>query len=194
MRALENPLPPALRIHTETTPNPNSVKWVVPHALVGPDVRAHFDSAPAPEASPLAARLFAIAGVSGVSLAGNVVTVSKRAEVPWAHLGEPVGAVIRDLLRARESAVGPAFRARSDSGRPQGEVARRVEAILAAEIRPAVALDGGDVVLAGFRDGVVELYLRGSCSGCPSSTATLKLGIEARLREAISEVEEVVAL
>jgi Fe-S cluster biogenesis protein NfuA len=99
---------------------------------------------------------------------------------------------IKGCLGEGGQALGPKFVPSERSG--SGEIAERIQRILEQEIRPAVAMDGGDIVFAGYSDGRVELYMQGSCSGCPSSTATLKMGIEARLREEIPEVQEVVAL
>ena len=96
------------------------------------------------------------------------------------------------MPRRGGTALGPEFVVAERSG--AGEIAERIQRILEQEVRPAVAMDGGDIVFAGYQDGRVELYMQGSCSGCPSSTATLKMGIEARLREEIPEVQEVVAL
>jgi len=179
-------------LHAERTPNPNSVKWVLSKPLVDAGRSAHFEASPSPAVSPLAARLFAVDGVVGVFLARNFVTVTKREELEWPALAQPLVDVLKAFAASGETALGPDFdgqRAESES-----EVELRIQRILDEEIRPYVAQDGGDVIFAGFRDGRVELYLQGSCSGCPSSLATLKLGIESRLREAVPEVEEVVAV
>lgn len=180
------------RMHAERTPNPNSIKWVLGRTLTEGGVSAHFDVAPGEDVSPLAARLFAIEGVTGVFFASNFVTVTKRADVEWTDIAQPIVDSIKACLGEGGSALGPAFEATSRAD--EGEIAQRIQRILEDEIRPAVAMDGGDIVFAGFHDGRVELYMQGSCSGCPSSTATLKMGIEARLREEIPEVQEVVAL
>jgi Fe-S cluster biogenesis protein NfuA len=180
------------RMHAERTPNPNSIKWVLGRTLVEGGVGAHFDAAPADDVSPLAARLFAIEGVTGVFFASNFVTVTKRPDVEWTDIAQPIVDAIKACLGEGGAALGPAFVATARPG--EGEIAQRIQQILEDEIRPAVAMDGGDIVFAGFHDGRVELYMQGSCSGCPSSTATLKMGIEARLREEIPEVQEVVAL
>jgi Fe-S cluster biogenesis protein NfuA len=180
------------RMHAERTPNPNSIKWVLGHAIVDPGVSAQFDSAPAEDVSPLAARLFHLEGVEGVFVASNFVTVTKRPDLDWTEIAQPIVDAIKGCLADDGSALGPAFEVteRFDDD----AVVQRIRRILEDEVRPAVAMDGGDIVFAGFRDGTVELYMQGSCSGCPSSTATLKMGIEARLREEIPEVREVVAL
>ena len=183
---------PGFRMHAERTPNPNSIKWVLGRPIVEGSVSAHFETAPSAAVSPLAARLFAVEGVCGVFFAANFVTVTKQPALEWTDLAQPIVDSIKGCLAEGAMALGPAFEpeaARTDDG-----VVARIVRILEEEVRPAVAMDGGDIVFSAFRDGIVELYLQGSCSGCPSSTATLKLGIEARLREAIPEVQGVIAL
>jgi Fe-S cluster biogenesis protein NfuA len=178
-------------MRAERTPNPNSVKWVLSSTLMEGGRSAHFESPVGKDVSPLAARLFAIEDVTGVFFASNFVTVTKQADAEWPALAQALVDQIKDFAASGEPALGPAYEAVAASG---DEIATRIQRVLDEEIRPYVAQDGGDVLFAGFRDGVVELYLQGSCSGCPSSTATLKMGIETRLREAIPEVQEVVAI
>jgi len=184
----------ALDFHmrAERTPNPNSVKWVLSTPVVEGGRSAHFEAPVGADTSPLAARLFAIDGVAGVFLAANFVTVTKEPDRDWPELAQPLVDAIKEFAASGDEALGPAW----DPGATLAgdEVATRIQRVLDEEIRPYVAQDGGDVLFAGYRDGVVELYLQGSCSGCPSSTATLKLGIETRLREAVPEVQEVVAI
>lgn len=179
-------------MHAERTPNPNSIMWVVGAPLVEGDRSAHFDAPPSEDVSPLAARLFAIEGVSVVYLSSHFVTVTKRDEAEWSELAPAIADGIRACLGAGGPALGPAFEKRAAGG--EGEVVARIRRILEQEVRPAVAMDGGDIAFAGYRDGVVELYLHGACSGCPSSEITLKSGIEARLRQEIPEIRGVVAL
>jgi len=180
------------QMRAERTPNPHSVKWILSRRLVDGGSSAHFADAPAVDVSPLATRLFAIDGVSGVFLAGNFVTVTKREEVTWPALAQSLVDALKAFAASGEPALGPAWEASRTQSR--SDVEERIQRLLDQEIRPYIAQDGGDVLFAGFRDGTVELYLQGSCSGCPSSTATLKHGIEARLREAVPEVQQVVAL
>jgi Fe-S cluster biogenesis protein NfuA len=180
------------RMHAERTPNPNSIKWVLGRSIVEGSGTAHFESAPQAEVSPLAARLFEIDGVIGAFLASNFVTVTKRSEVEWTDIAQSVVDAIKGCLAEGGPALGPAYEQPVQA--EHSEVVSRILRILEDEVRPAVAMDGGDIVFAGFRDGIVELYMHGSCSGCPSSTATLKHGIETRLREQIPEVQGVVAL
>jgi Fe-S cluster biogenesis protein NfuA len=180
------------RMHAERTPNPNSIKWVLGQTLVEGGASAHFSAAPAADVSPLARRLFDVAGVEGVFLASNFVTVTKRPDLEWTDLAQAIVDAIKAFVASGAQALGPAFAA-PEAG-AQSDVVARIRRVLDEEVRPAVAMDGGDIVFSDFRDGIVELYMHGSCSGCPSSTATLKHGIETRLRELIPEVQGVVAL
>jgi Fe-S cluster biogenesis protein NfuA len=183
---------PGFSIRVERTPNPNSVKWVLDRPIVEPGVGAHFDVQPSEEISPLAAKLLGIDGVEVVFLASNFVTLTKRGDAEWTDLGQPIVDVLEECLTGGGVALGPAFGAQISAG--EDEIVTRIRRVLDEEVRPAVAMDGGDVVFGGFSHGIVEVYLQGACSGCPGSAATLKHGIEARLREAIPEVQAVVAL
>jgi len=180
------------RMHAERTPNPNSIKWVLGRRIVDGPARATFDLQPTREVSPLAHRLFQIDGVVGVFFAANFATISKRDEVEWLDIAAPIAEALKTHLDSGDSALGPGYReAEAAIG---GDLVARIRRLLDEEVRPAVARDGGDIVFAGFREGVVELHMRGACSGCPSATATLKLAVESRLREEIPEVHEVMAV
>jgi len=178
------------RMHAERTPNPQSIKWVLAEELAPAGVSANFREPVGPEVSPLAARLFQVPGVEGVFIAARFVTVTKALDREWPDLAQPVVDAIKASVATDEPALGPAFD--STPQLPTGRVVDRIRKILEEEVRPAVAMDGGDVVFAGYHDGVVEVVLQGSCVGCPSATATLRFGIEARLKEAVPEVERVV--
>ncbi len=180
------------RFHAERTPNPHSIKWVLGEAVAAPGVTADFPEPVDAGASPLAARLFAVSGVTRVFFTANFVTVTKREDVEWTDVAQPLVDALKAFAASGEDALGPVFEAPEPL--PEGDVVDRIRQILEEEVRPAVAMDGGDVVFAGYRDGVVEVQLQGSCVGCPSSTATLRFGIEARLREAIPEVVQVVSV
>ncbi|MBW2494941.1 MAG: NifU family protein [Deltaproteobacteria bacterium] len=180
------------RMHAERTPNPNSIKWVVGKRIVEGTASANFDAPPGKDVSPLAEQLFSIDGVVGVYFAANFATVSKREEVDWDDLAQPIADALKRHLGSGEPALGPDYRpAAAETG---GALVQRICRILDEEIRPAVARDGGDILFVGFREGVVELQMRGACSGCPSATETLKLAVESRLCEEIPEVREVVAV
>jgi len=181
------------RMHAERTPNPNSVKWVLSQPLAEGGEGAHFPEPVTEAVSPLASRLFAVDGVGGVFVAGNFVTVTKGEDVDWADLAQGVVDAIKAFVASEEPTFGPDYEAPSEAAGGDG-IAARIRTILETEVRPAVAQDGGDIIFAGYREGTVEVYLQGSCAGCPSSTLTLKMGIEERLRQEIPEIQEVVAL
>ena len=180
------------RMHAERTPNPNSIKWVLAKTVVDEGGSAHFAQPPLAEESPLAAALFGVSGVEGVFLGPGFVTVTKHEAAEWTELAPPIVAAIKEWAASDEPALGAAYCPLEDDD-ADGVVAR-IKQILEDEIRPYVAQDGGEITFAGFENGVVEVYLQGACAGCPSSTITLKMGIEARLKEEIPEVQQVVAL
>jgi Fe-S cluster biogenesis protein NfuA len=180
------------RMHAERTPNPNSIKWVLGRRIVEGTAGAFFESEPTREVSPLAHQLFQIDGVLEVFFAANFATISKRDDVEWLDIAAPIAEALKTHLGSGDSALGPGYR--EDAAAADGDLVARIRRLLDEEVRPAVARDGGDIVFAGFREGVVELHMRGACSGCPSATATLKLAVETRLREAIPEVREVMAV
>ena len=180
------------RMHAERTPNPASIKWVVNQQLAPLGLSANFSEPVGEELSPLAARLFAVPGVERIFVAPGFVTVTKAEDLEWTDLAQPVVDAIKAHVASGEPALGPAYEA--PPAGEGGDVEARIREILAQEVRPAVAMDGGDVVFSSYHDGVVEVVLQGSCVGCPSSTATLRFGIEARLREEIPEVTRVVSV
>jgi Fe-S cluster biogenesis protein NfuA len=179
-------------MHAERTPNPNSIKWVLNRTLAGDAGGVHFEAATTPSMSPLAAALFEVEGVEGVFFGPDFVTVSKSPEAEWTDLAPPVVAAIKAWVAEGSAALGPDWVAPEKAD--EGEVVTRIREILDREVRPYVESDGGEVVFAGFADGVVQVHLQGSCAGCPSSSITLKLAIEGRLKEAIPEVHSVVAI
>ncbi len=185
----------SVNIQLEWTPNPSTLKYVVDTELI-PRGAINFTSAStAAEKSPLVKKLFDIAGVVGVMLGKNFITVTKGDDGEWDELNDKVMETMDSHLSSGEPVVTGEIldqtAGQSGEGTP---VEMRIREILDAEIRPAVMQDGGDITLDRFEDGIVYLHMRGSCAGCPSSTATLKQGIESRLREAIPEVNEVVAV
>lgn len=179
-------------IQTEETPNPATLKFL-PGCEVMPSGTADFVSPEHAGRSPLAVRLFAIDGVAGVFLGADFVSVTKRSDTEWYVLRPFIlGAIMEHFL-----AEQPVIIAGADATEPEGEteadsdVVAQIKELLDSRVRPAVAMDGGDIVFHGFEDGVVYLHMMGACSGCPSSTATLKSGIENMLRHYIPDVLEV---
>ncbi len=189
---MESAVDSELRMHAERTPNPNSIKWVMNRALATEPGGVSFAERVGADASPVAARLFEVDGVEGIFLGPDFVTVSKSPAAEWTDLAPPVVAALRAWAEAAEPALGPGWKppARAEDD----DTVRRIREILENEVRPYVERDGGEIVFAGFSGGVVQVSLRGACAGCPSSTITLKLAIEGRLKEAIPEVDSVVAV
>ena len=181
-----------LRMHAERTPNPNAIKWVMNRVLASEAGGVDFDTPVDVEVSPLAAALFAVTGVAGVYLGTDFVTVSKSADAEWTDLAPPIVAGIKEWAAGGAGALGPGWSPPELAA--DDEVVTRIRDILDREVRPYVERDGGEVVFAGFADGQVKVHLQGSCAGCPSSSITLKLAIEGRLKEAIPEVHSVVAV
>ncbi len=180
------------RFHAERTPNPNSIKWVLGRPMAPTGVTAQFSEPVGAEVSPLAAALFEIEGIVGVLVAANMVTVTKREEADWEALAPSILDVLKGCAASGSDALGPAWVPPDRS--EESEIVTRIREVLDNEIRPAVAMDGGDVAFVDFEAGVVRVLLQGACVGCPSSTATLRFGIEGRLREVIPEVERVVSV
>ena len=175
-------------IQTEDTPNPATLKFL-PGQVVMTAGTADFRNADAAGRSPLARSLFNVGGVDGVFLGSDFVSVTKAADSDWFSVKPAILAAIMDhymtgLPVIEDSAVVVA-------GEADSEIVTQIKEILDTRVRPAVAQDGGDIVFHDFDDGVVYLHMQGSCSGCPSSTATLKAGIENMLRYYIPEVREV---
>jgi Fe-S cluster biogenesis protein NfuA len=179
-------------IQTEQTPNPATLKFL-PGCEVAPAGTAQFADAEAARRSPLAERLFALSGVTGVFLGSDFVTVSKDEAVDWYRLKPAILATIMEHFTAGR----PVFLWDGGGAAPadeDDETVAQIKELLETRVRPAVAQDGGDIIFHDFADGVVYLHMQGSCSGCPSSTATLKAGIENMLRHYIPEVVEVRAI
>lgn len=183
-----------IAITLEFTPNPNTLKFVVNRPLLEQGT-ANFSQADVAKHAPLAKEVFHVPGVSAVMLGTNFVTITKAPTGDWDVIAEQVPQAIERLLLSGDPIVEPEWLAAQRVPTPaSNEIEQKIIDILDSEIRPAVAMDGGDIIFGRFEDGIVYLQLQGSCSSCPSSSATLKLGVEARLKERIPEVLEVVAL
>ncbi|WP_420548365.1 NifU family protein [Curvivirga sp.] len=185
-------------IQTEQTPNPATLKFI-PGRVVLEQGTADFTSLEAAtEKSPLAERLFGVEGVVGVFFGHDFVTVTKEDEKEW-YVMKPsiLGVIMEHFTTEQPVMAGSAVVEESDHAEtPAGDgendqVIAQIKELLDTRVRPAVAQDGGDIVFHGFEEGVVYLSMRGACAGCPSSTATLKMGIENMLRHYIPEVVEV---
>ena len=178
-------------IQTEDTPNPATMKFMPSQTVMGSGTLEVTDARGA-AASPLAEALFAIDGVRGVFLGSDFITVTKDAARDWPSFKPLILACIMEHFTNNRPmlAVG-ATANEAVHGADDGEVAGQIRELLDARIRPAVAQDGGDITFQKYEDGIVYLTMKGSCAGCPSSTMTLKAGIENMLKHYIPEVKEV---
>jgi Fe-S cluster biogenesis protein NfuA len=177
-------------IETEGTPNPATLKFLPGQEVMGL-ATADFASARSVERSPLAAALFTLPGVARVFLGGDFITVTKTDAVVWAELKPLVlGAIMDHFVAGRPVITADAdddlFEETVDPA--DQDIVDQIKELLETRVRPAVAGDGGDIVFRGYREGVVRLSMVGACSGCPSSRATLKHGVENMLRHYVPEV------
>jgi Fe-S cluster biogenesis protein NfuA len=179
-------------IETEGTPNPATLKFL-PGRTVMDTGTADFASAGSALRSPLATVLFRLDGVGRIFLGSDFITVTRTEETDWQTLKPQVLGAIMDHfvsgLPVIDSEEGDSVE--EDTDPADQEIVEAIKELLDTRVRPAVAGDGGDIVFRGFRDGVVRLHMQGSCSGCPSSTATLKYGIENMLKHYVPEVVSV---
>lgn len=182
-------------IQTEATPNPATLKFIPGKPVLGSGTR-DYRSVGEAEQSPLAQRLFEVDGVTGVFFGPDFISVTKG-EGEWQHLKPAVlGAIMEHYLSGAPAVEdgGPKMADDAqgeDFDESDAETVDTIKELLDTRVRPAVSQDGGDITFQGYRDGIVYLHMRGACSGCPSSTATLKHGIENLLRHFIPEVQEV---
>ena len=188
-------------IQTEQTPNPATLKFLPGRAVLGDSDPVDFQNAEAAaDNSPLAEELFKVDGVTAIFLSADFISVSKSDDKEW-YVMKPaiLGVIMQHFTAGRPVLSGTASERKSDGAAtedatyaPEDEaVVGQIRELLETRVRPAVAQDGGDIVFHGFDKGVVYLTMRGACAGCPSSTATLKMGIENMLRHYIPEVTEV---
>lgn len=189
-------------ISLEFTPNPNTLKYSVNRTLI-PDTFPLsgvqiLNLAQGQERSLLGEKLIQIPGILSVMIGKTFVTISKAETGDWDQVHQGTLKAIEDHLNANLPVLHPTYQPSLAGGRNAGgadaEIVQKICALIDKEIKPAVAMDGGDIHFERFDSGVVYLSMHGSCAGCPSSTMTLKMGIETRLREAIPEVTEVVAV
>ncbi|MBH69543.1 MAG: NifU family protein [Rhodospirillaceae bacterium] len=181
-------------IQTEETPNPATLKFL-PGTTVIASGNIEFRSLDEAGQSPLAQALFSVKGVAGVFLAEEFISITKEEANDW-QLMKPslLGVIMEHFTAQRPVLLDNQDNHVLDLGtEPDDEIVSQIKELLYTRVRPAVAQDGGDIVFENFEDGVVTLQMRGACAGCPSSTATLKMGVENLLRHYIPEVKEVVA-
>jgi Fe-S cluster biogenesis protein NfuA len=180
-------------IQTEGTPNPASLKFLPGRDVLGTG-SVDMPDAESARQSPLAARLFQVEGVAGVFLGSDFITVTKRADKQWDTLKPALLGIIMEHFVANRPIVSEGVSSPTESAVEEDEIVSQIKELLDTRVRPAVAQDGGDIVFRGFDRGIVYVRLQGSCSGCPSSTATLRMGIENMLKHYVPEVMEVRAV
>ena len=175
-------------IQTEATPNPSTVKFIPGQAVLEKGV-AEFKSSEEAVVSPLAQRLFGLQGVSGVFFGTDFVSVTKGDDTDWSMLKPMVLGALMEHFSTGQAVMSVS--AASNAGEDDDEISAQIRELIDTRVRPMVAMDGGDIEFQSFEDGVVMLKMRGACAGCPSSTMTLKDGIENMLKHFVPEVMEV---
>ena len=184
-------------IQTEPTPNPLTLKFL-PGRIVMKEGTAFFQDKSKSSNSPLAKRLFSIEGVSGVFFGNDFITITQEKNTDWQILKPMILGAIMDhynsdeevLIKSKNNSINIDSKL-SEAKQEDNEIVKQIKDLLDTRIRPAVAMDGGDIVFQRFEKGIVYLHMQGACSGCPSSTATLKMGIENMLKHYVPEVKEI---
>lgn len=183
-------------IQTEQTPNPKTLKFIPGLEVMNSGTLSFADRESAKK-SPLAEALFAIKNIEGVFFGSDFITITRNADVEWDILKPAILTTIMEHFvsgRPLISGDSKEIRATSTASAEDSDMVKQIKELIDTRVRPAVAEDGGDIVYQDFRDGIVYLELHGACSGCPSSTATLKSGIENMLKHYIPEIEAVEAV
>ena len=186
-----------IEVYTESTPNPETIKFVTNQHLL-PNYSVEFKTKEIAEESPLAQILFDIPFVVSVFIANNFITITKKENVDWYEISPEIKAVITKFLSSGQKAVSEKlYNIASSNNVSQEETtdpATKIKQLLDKYVKPAVENDGGNIAFVSFENGVVSLLMQGACSGCPSSQITLKNGIEGLLKRMVPEVVEVVAV
>ncbi len=180
-------------IQTETTPNPQTLKFL-PGKVVMEEGTAFFQNIEDSANSPFAKRLFEVDGVDGVFFGSDFITITKNETIDWQVMKPLLLNSIMDHFNSGDKTINKIENkdnASLKTDQNDTEVVKQIKELLDTRVRPAVAMDGGDIVYNSFKDGIVYLHMQGACSGCPSSTATLKMGIENMLKHYVPEVQEV---
>lgn len=176
-------------IYSEATPNPDSMKFVV-NKMILPNDSADYRSAQKAGDSPLALALFEMPFVNGVFIMNNFISITKNRDEEWPEHIPAVKQFLKEWLEAGKTVINPH---KQLSEEEESEVIKKIKQLLDDHVKPAVEMDGGAISFKDFKEGVVTVVMKGSCSGCPSSTMTLKAGIENLLKRMVPEVEAVEA-
>ena len=181
-------------IQTEQTPNPQTLKFL-PGKVIMKEGTAFYQNIEEAKDSPFAKRLFRIDGIDGVFFGSDFITITKSQDLDWEVMKPIVLGSIMDHFNSNDETIIYKENLKNiDSlkeNNKDSDIVKQIKELLDTRVRPAVAMDGGDIVYQKFEEGIVYLHMQGSCSGCPSSTATLKMGIENMLKHYVPEVKEV---
>ena len=181
-------------IQTEQTPNHQTLKFL-PGRIVMSEGTAFFQNVDQASNSPLAKKLFSLAGVEGVFFGRDFITITKNIDQDWQLMKPTILGAIMDHYNSDEETINKEVSIKGskslENDSNDSDVVKQIKELLDTRVRPAVAMDGGDIIYQGFEEGIVYLHMQGACSGCPSSTATLKMGIENMLKHYVPEVKEV---
>ncbi|MGN7784112.1 NifU family protein [Niabella sp. 22666] len=189
---------PVISIYTEMTPNPETMKFVA-NKLLYPGKSIDFPDAESAKPSPLATELFGFPFIKAVFIASNFVTLTKTADAEWMDVTPSIRQFLKDYLEEGKEVINEdeIVEVKKESSNEvladDDDVVKRIKELLENYVKPAVEMDGGAIQFKSYNDGVVNLMMQGSCSGCPSSMITLKSGIEGMMKRMIPEVKEVVA-
>jgi len=189
---------PVISIYTEMTPNPETMKFVA-NKLLYPGKSVDFPDAESAKPSPLATELFGFPFIKAVFIASNFVTLTKTPDAEWMDVTPSIRQFLKDYLEEGKAVINEdeIVEVKKESSNEvladDDDVVKRIKELLENYVKPAVEMDGGAIQFKSYNDGVVNLMMQGSCSGCPSSMITLKAGIEGMMKRMIPEVKEVVA-
>ena len=184
-------------VYTEATPNPENLKFVTNKVLL-PHESVDFPDETAAQQSPMAAELFTFPFVRGVFIANNFVTITKTPETNWHEVMPSLRDFVRNYAASGKAVVEEAYlnslREKRRQEHADTDDETKIKQLLDKYVRPAVEMDGGAIIFDSYEDGIVKLQMQGSCSGCPSSTVTLKAGIEGLLKRMMPEIQGVEAI
>jgi len=181
-----------MKIHTEGTPNPNALKFVL-DKIISPLKTYNFANKESAKNSPLALKLFEINAVQEVFIGKDFVTISKGSGANWDSIYEKILEVINEYFEVDQPVVLNDDSSTSNTS-GMSDIVKKIHEILDSKIRPAVASDGGDIIFDSYENGILKLHLQGACSSCPSSVMTLKAGVESMLKREIPELLEVISV
>lgn len=190
----------AVIVYSETTPNPEALKFVSNRAIL-PGQSLDFPDIESAENSPLAEELFGFPYVNGVFIANNFVSVTKTKEYEWVEITTTLREFIKGYIESGKEILKEGYQPKENASeevkpttKEEEAIIKEIKEVLDQYVKPAVEMDGGAILFRSYKEGVVSLVLQGSCSGCPSSTVTLKAGIEGMLKQRLPEVKEVIAI